>query len=127
MNQSKLKYARERLREIVHIKRQAVPDWDHEDELEYDDAIKRLRAGTHRVNWKKITDVTSYNRGLMTQILEQVCGKENKAVAKRNRKRQAARVKIVEKISDAARLVEDELVLGDELKAMALLDAFAKA
>lgn len=128
MNQSKLKYARERLRSITHAKTSAVDNYDTEDDLEIEDALKRLRNGTATINWNQIgktRDRWGNGRSLSNDIARQVIGKDNAAIARRNRKLRNQREAAQNKIHAAARKVEDELVLGDEAKAMALLNAFA--
>jgi len=128
MNQVKLRYARERLSSIVALKCSAVPGYDHEDELEWDDVLKRLRAGTATVNWNTIgksKNQWGHRHGISDSIEHQVVGKENAAIERRNKAANVRRDKAQEKIRAAGRRVEDELVLGDEAKAMALLDKFA--
>jgi hypothetical protein len=130
MNQSKLKYARERLHEIVREKQRAVPSTpEHEEALSVTETLKRLRAGA-TVNWNRVKlDGSKYGRrdSIMNQVRDQLCGADNKAIEKRNIASCNIRQKLLDKISDAAKLVEDELVLGDEAKAMALLTKFAKS
>jgi len=128
MNQSKLKYARERLNTIRHQKQDAVPSEPSEDELEWDDALKRLRNGVATVNWNligKTRDRWGHSRGLHDDIMRQVVGKDNAVINKRNKAAVNRRAKAQGKIRVAAQAVEDELVLGDEAKALALLDKFA--
>lgn len=128
MNQVKLRYARERLNDIKQEKMQAVPETDNEDELEWSEALKRLRSGTASVNWNRVgttRDRWGHRHQVEASIEQQIIGKDNAAIAKRNKAALNARCKAQDKIRQAARKIEDELVLGNEQAAIALLDKFA--
>lgn len=128
MNQVKLRYARERLNVIKHEKMDAVPEEVREDELEWEDVLKRLRNGTATVNWNKIgktRDRWGHRHNVSESIEQQVVGADNKAIERRNKAALNARAKAQDKVRTAAQKVEDELVLGNEQAALALLDKFA--
>ncbi len=128
MNQVKLRYARERLSSIVALKVSAVPPYVHEDELEWEEVLKRLRNGTVTINWNRVgtsRDRWGQRHNVESSIERQVIGKENAAIARRNKAANLKRDAVQAKIRRAAIKIEDELVLGDEAKAMALLDKFA--
>ncbi len=130
MNQSKLKYARERLRSITRDKVNAADSYEAEPDLEIADALKRLRNGTASVNWSAIgtaRDRWGHTLSIINDIERQVIGKDNAAITKRNSKLRRTSEAVATKIHAAALKVEDELVLGDEAKAMALLNAFANS
>lgn len=130
MNQAKLKYARQRLHYLRDEKISAI-EVDDEARLRVEDAIDLLAKGKAKVNWKQVKAKCSsspyaYRSTMERVIMDQVIGKQNAAIEKRNAKRADAYHKQRARIWDEARKVEDELVLGDEAAALALLEKFAK-
>ena len=136
MNQTKLKFARAKLKDIAKKKCNAIEQTAvNERELNIGDAIDRLASGKASLSWATIKrraeqsrdwDNHYYSSNVLHQVIaDAVVGKENKKRAAKRKKLKAKNAERKKAVWAQCNAVETELVLGDEQKALDALNAFA--
>jgi predicted DNA-binding WGR domain protein len=124
MNQSKLKYARERLNAIYKtITAQLIPDYS--ELLEESDVILKIQNGELSFPWDKMDPDGWCLHRSFSNVLDSLAAPYNSEREKENKKLRDDYNRLIEKINRQKIAVEDELVLGSESKALALLEEFA--
>ena len=131
MNQSKLKYARERLEILMQS---AIADvkkkFPYKREYNRTDAIDRIMSGETKPNWAPVregsTDGSYSLKNAFIEMLDEVVAPDNEGVESKNEKIRKTIDAEVSKIKADRTAVEDELVLGDEEQAVKLLTEFNK-